>query len=151
MAITELATIRRQIQLQSPRAKVWKALTTREDFERWFGVKMDGSFQPGVKVKMVTTHPSYAGLEFFVVVDAMEAEHKFSWHWHPGADQPKEGDPWDPMTRVEFLLEETADGTLLTLVESGFDRISLERRSKVFSENTQGWDEQLVAFAKYVS
>ena len=34
-------------------------------------------------------------------------------------------------------------GTLLTVVESGFDRIPLARRAGAFAENSEGWTEQM--------
>src|SRR6516162_10117461 len=40
---------------------------------------------------------------------------------------------------VGFTLEETPQGILLTVTESGFDRIPLARRSKAFTANDEGW------------
>ncbi len=42
------------------------------------------------------------------------------------------------MTLVEFRLSEVAQGTQLTITESGFDRIPLERRAKAFTSNEEG-------------
>jgi hypothetical protein len=39
------------------------------------------------------------------------------------------------MTRVVFELADAPGGTLLTVVESGFDRIPLARRAKAFRDN----------------
>lgn len=66
-----------------------------------------------------------------------------SFRWHPGAVDPKVDYSREPMTLVEFRLESAAQGTLLTITESGFDGIPLERRAKVFAGNEAGWTHQL--------
>ncbi len=55
------------------------------------------------------------------------------------------------MTLVEFALEEAADGVRLTVTESGFDRIPLERRVKAFTANEQGWGMVVKLIAKYLA
>ena len=55
------------------------------------------------------------------------------------------------MTLVEFRLEEAGGGTLLTIVESGFDQISLARRAEAFRMNDQGWTEQTRNIERHVS
>jgi uncharacterized protein YndB with AHSA1/START domain len=57
----------------------------------------------------------------------------------------------EPTTLVEFMLEDTEDGTAVTIVESGFDRIPLARRAESFRMNDQGWTEELKNLARYVS
>jgi hypothetical protein len=44
----------------------------------------------------------------------------------------------EPTTLVEFILEETAEGVLLTVTESGFEGIPLARRAKAFTANEGG-------------
>jgi hypothetical protein len=54
------------------------------------------------------------------------------------------------MTLVEFRLAEAADGTLLTVVESGFDRIPQARRDEAFRMNDGGWTAQVRNIQRYV-
>ena len=42
-------------------------------------------------------------------------------------------------------------GTRLTITESGFDQIPLERRAKAFAANEQGWTAQSTLIEKYVT
>jgi uncharacterized protein YndB with AHSA1/START domain len=72
----------------------------------------------------------------------------FSFRWHPGAD-PEMG-PNAPTTLVAFELEEVPGGTRLTITESGFDALPLERRAKAFADNEGGWEAQLSLIAKYL-
>jgi hypothetical protein len=57
----------------------------------------------------------------------------------------------EPTTLVTFELEETAEGTLLRLVESGFDAIPAHRRTEAFRMNSSGWDEQMKNIDNYVA
>jgi hypothetical protein len=45
----------------------------------------------------------------------------------------------EPTTLIEFVLEEVAGGVLLTVTESGFDRMPPGRPAKAFAANEQGW------------
>jgi hypothetical protein len=80
-----------------------------------------------------------------VTIERMEPERLFSWRWHPGAAEPGESFADEPTTLVVFELQDAAGGTLLTVVETGFDQIPLARRAKAFLENDQGWTEQMQA------
>ena len=52
---------------------------------------------------------------------------------------------------VEFTLEEAADGTLLSIVESGFDRIPLARRTQAFRMDDAGWTARLKNLERHVA
>jgi hypothetical protein len=80
----------------------------------------------------------------------MEPPRRFAWEWHPGAIDPSVDYSREPRTRVTFTLEPTAAGTRLTLSETGFTEVSLARRAKVFSDNSQGWTEVLTWFQSHV-
>jgi Activator of Hsp90 ATPase homolog 1-like protein len=46
-------------------------------------------------------------------------------------------------TLVEFTLEASGAGTLLTLTESGFDKVPAHRRAEAFRMNDNGWTQQM--------
>ena len=73
------------------------------------------------------------------------------WRWHPAPIDTAVDYSNEPTTLVTFTLEETPDGTRLTVVESGFDRIPLARRAEAFRMNDGGWTEQLQNIARHVS
>ena len=80
----------------------------------------------------------------------MEPERLFSWRWHPHATDPKI-DYWpEPTTLVVFELKEVPEGTLLTVIESGFEGIPLFRRLEAYRGNEQGWAAQMQAIERYV-
>jgi uncharacterized protein YndB with AHSA1/START domain len=149
MTASALSTVERSTLVRAPRSRVWQALTNIQEFSKWFGVEAEGEFTLGAHVRMVTTHESYKGMEFFVDVVKMDAPETFSWRWHPGSKRPGEDTSGEPTTLVEFRLTEVDGGTLVTVVESGFDRLSLARRTRVFEENTKGWEIQMASLSRY--
>ena len=78
-------------------------------------------------------------------------ENRFSFRWHPGAEEAGPDAPADQMTTVEFELTDAPGGVLLTISESGFDRIPLERRAKAFADNEGGWEMQIRLIEKYLA
>jgi hypothetical protein len=51
---------------------------------------------------------------------------------------------------VEFRLQATAGGTLLTVTETGFDKIPAARRAEAFRMNDGGWAQQMRNIQVYV-
>lgn len=149
MAVTD--RIEKRILLRAPRAKVWRALTTAADFGAWFGAKVSGPFAPGARVRGQITHKGYEHLMFDATIERMEPERLFSWRWHPYAIDPGADYSAEPTTLVTFELEEVPDGTLLTVVESGFDRIPAARREAAYRGNEGGWAQQVESIQRYVS
>jgi uncharacterized protein YndB with AHSA1/START domain len=85
-----------------------------------------------------------------ITIEEMVPDRRFSWHWHPGACEPGEDVSGEPMTLVVFDLTDAPGGTLLTVVESGFDRIPSARRAKAFRDNEEGWAGQMAAIEAYL-
>ena len=146
--LTELTKIERSVWIRAPRERVWRAIADITEFAAWFHVKAEGGFSPNATVQMESTYPGHEGKTFRVLVEAVEPETRLAWRWHPGAVDPPDG---EPMTLVEFFLAEENGGTRVTVIESGFDRISLARRAKAIEGNTRGWEIQMASLEKHVS
>jgi uncharacterized protein YndB with AHSA1/START domain len=143
--------IEKRLELKAPVARVWRALTDYREFGEWFRVKIDEPFVAGEVSRGHITHPGYEHLQWEAVVAAMEPERLFSFTWHPYAVDPKMDYSQEPQTLVEFRLKKTADGTLLTVTESGFDKIPAARRAEAFPRNEGGWTEQMKNIERYVA
>jgi uncharacterized protein YndB with AHSA1/START domain len=143
--------IEKKILLRAPKARVWRAIADTKEFGSWFGVKLEGEFTPGAKVSGKITAKGYDHLTMFVAVERVDKERLLSFRWHPYDIDPALDTSSEPMTLVEFQLEETKEGTLLTVVESGFDKVPLARRVKAFEMNSQGWEEQLKNIERHVA
>jgi len=163
--------IEKRVTLRAPVARVWKALADSREFGAWFGVKLEGDFAAGRSMrgtfderfteagiqeyqKRIGLPPSKVKFpeanSVFCTVVRMEPERYFSFRWIPyGIDA--ELDPKnEPTTLVEFRLENTPEGTLLTIVESGFDQIPAHRRERAFRMNEGGWAAQAENLQKHV-
>jgi uncharacterized protein YndB with AHSA1/START domain len=148
---TDTDRIEKRVVLRAARSRVWRAITQAEEFGAWFGVKLEGAFAEGVTVRGRITYPGYEHLTMEMLVERVEPERLFSYRWHPYAVDPSVDYSSEPTTLVEFRLEEAEGGTVLTIVESGFDRVPLARRAEAFRMNEQGWTEQTRNIERHVS
>jgi len=154
--------IEKQIFLRAPRQRVWRALVDSKEFGTWFGVKFAGPFTPGARVRgtvvgtavdagIAKLQKQYAGVPFEITVDRIEPERLLSFRWHPNAVEPGVDYTREPTTLIVFTLEEVTGGVLLTVTESGFDQIPLERRAQAFEANDQGWSMVIQLIDKYLA
>ena len=144
--------IEKQILLRAPRARVWQAIVDKSEFGTWFGVRFaPGTFAAGEKVSGQITYPGYEHLIIGIEVVEVSPERRLSYRWHPYDIDPRVDLSAEPTTLVTFTLEEKAEGTLLTIVESGFDRIPLHRRDEAFRMNDSGWTEQITNIKRHVA
>jgi uncharacterized protein YndB with AHSA1/START domain len=151
MAPSETDRIEKKILLRAPPARVWRALTDPAELGTWFGAKLPpGAMAPGARVRGPITHPGYEHLTLEITIEKVEPQRLFSWRWHPGAVDPKRDYSKDPTTLVVFTLEEVKGGTMLTVVESGFDQVPGAYRATSFRLNDQGWTEQMKNIERHV-
>jgi uncharacterized protein YndB with AHSA1/START domain len=144
--------VERRVLIKAPKSRVWRALSNAAEFGSWFGVNFTGKeFAEGKSVQGRITYPGYEHLLMEVIVDRVVPERLLSWYWHPAAIDTSVDYTAEPMTLVEFELKETAEGTLVTVVESGFDKIPANRRATVIRMNTSGWEEQMTNIEKHVA
>lgn len=143
--------IEKQIDIAAPRSRVWHALTDTAEFGRWFGVRAEGRFEPGARVRGQLTHPAYTHVIMDIVIERVEPERLLSWRWHPYAVEPGVDYSGETPTTVTFTLEDTPGGTRLTVTESGFDRVPLARRAQAYRMNTDGWAKQVLSLERHVA
>jgi len=145
--------------LKAPLAKVWNAISDSAAFGAWFGMTIEGPFVEGQTVtgaiaktqvdeEIARQQEPHVGMRCDLMIERIVPLKLLAFRWHPGAE-PDTG-PNAPTTLVTFELEEVAEGTRLTITESGFEALPLERRAKAFVENEGGWAAQLGLIAKYL-
>jgi uncharacterized protein YndB with AHSA1/START domain len=134
--------IEREITLDAPPSRVWRALSDHEQFGAWFRVKTDRPFAPGAKVGCRCTYEGLEHLTWTMTITAMEPGRRLVWEWdaYYGEDGPAPG-PDDVLT-VEFTLAPEGSGTRLTIVERGFSSLPADYAPTAFRLNSGGWDEQ---------
>jgi uncharacterized protein YndB with AHSA1/START domain len=151
MSKSDTDRIEKKVVLRAPRSRVWRAIADAREFGAWFGVKVEGSFVEGATVLGKITTPGYDHLTMEVAVERIEPERYFAYRWHPYAVDSKVDYTTEPMTLVEFRLDEAEGGTLLTISESGFDRIPIARRAEAFRMNDGGWGMQIENIGRHVA
>jgi uncharacterized protein YndB with AHSA1/START domain len=123
--------------------------------------EFDGPFTPGaimrgvivttkVNAEVAKAQKPYEGLPFEITIEQMEPERLFSFRWHPFAVERGVDYSAEPTTLIVFTLEDVANGVMLTVTESGFDRIPLARRAKAFTANEQGWGMVVKLIEEYL-
>jgi uncharacterized protein YndB with AHSA1/START domain len=156
--------IEKEVLLKAPLDRVWRAISDADEFGRWFGVRFDGPFVAGTSVTGTITPTAvdddvakaqqpYAGEADAWQIVAVEPQRRLAFRWHPfgvedGSDVP---DSDVPTTLVEFTLEDTPEGVLLRIVESGFEAIPAEHRQSAFESNSEGWSAQTELVRKYLA
>ena len=142
--------VEKTIELKAAAPRVWRALTDHHEFGTWFRVRLDGPFVPGRISRGHITYPGYEHLRWEAVVQKMEPERLFSFTWYPYAIDPNQDYSSEPPTLVEFTLQSIPTGTLLRVVESGFDKLPSQRRLEAFRMNNSGWSEQIRNIAAHI-
>lgn len=159
---SETDRIEKQILLKAPFERVWRAVSDAGEFGAWFGMEFDGAFVVGARLigrirptkvdpEVARLQEPYTGTAGTFVIDRVEPMRRFSFQWHPYAIEPGVDYSKEPMTLVVFELKEAPGGTLLTITESGFDRIPLARRAQAFRANQGGWEHQTRLIEKYLA
>ena len=142
--------IEKHILLRAPRARVWQAISRAEEFGAWFLVEFESGFREGATVRGRITNPGYEHVPMEITIERMEPERLFSYRWRPYAIDPTVDYSGEPTTLVEFRLADAEGGTLLTIVESGFEGIPIARRAEAYRMNDMGWGMQTENVRRYV-
>lgn len=99
---------------------------------------IEGEIAPGHEVWMTCLHPGYEGKRFPIKILELTPPTRFAWQWHPGATDALDDLSTRPNHR-DLHPGANPGGTRVSVAETGFDAISLERRAKVYEDNSQGW------------
>ena len=138
-------SIVRETEIAALPERVWEILTQAEYVGRWFGAdKAEIYLRPGGSFVMTWAEHG-VGL---ARVERVEEPALFSFRWalEPGVE-PKPGEE----TLVEFTLAPRGDGTLLTVVESGFSKLDrpADKQEWQRERNVDGWRQVLEAVAAH--
>ena len=148
-------TIKKQCELKAPISRVWLALTDYRQFGEWFRVALDAPFVPGGVARGQILHPGYEHMVWEARIEKMDTERLFSFTWAQVRYHDKARYSSDysnaPRTLVEFRLQPTPTGTLLTVSVSGFENVPSEWRGDAMRGNDGGWTQQMENIKKYVA
>ena len=159
---THTDRIEKRVLLNASRERVWRAISDAEEFGTWFGVRFDGPFVAGERLigkiaptqvdeEVAAMQTPYEGTPFEWLVEKIEPLQRIAFRWHPfGIDKTVDYSR-EPMTLIVFELHDAPEGILLSVTESGFDKLPPERRAKAFAANEDGWTHQMKLIRKYLA
>ena len=131
--------IERSVLINAPLDKVWHAISSAEEFGTWFGVNLKGqNFEVGQSACGLITGCGHENVWFDVVIESIEAPKLLSYRWHPCPIDPAVDYSKESPILVTFTLKDVASGTLLKVVESGYDNVPSRRRLEAFLMNSNG-------------
>ena len=136
--------IERSVVIKAKQERVWKALTTPEQMVQWFerieferleaGQKIKFSWEPNDSVDFNET---YGEITLVVPIS------RFGYSWQVAPPDPTS-------TFVIFDLETIAEGTRVTVTETGFEALSDSQREKRYQDNVGGWEYVTNSLAAFV-
>ncbi|NUT48065.1 MAG: SRPBCC family protein [Saccharothrix sp.] len=141
--------IEREVAIAAPVARVWAALTEPEHVGRWFGSGAPAviDLRPGGIMHL--DHGEHGQFPTTVVV--VDPPHRFAFRWasaHPGEVATEAN-----ATLVEFTVVPQGDGSLVRLVESGFDALDIpedKRAGASHESHSAGWVDALEGLRQHV-
>jgi uncharacterized protein YndB with AHSA1/START domain len=131
--------VRRVVEIRATRERVWSALTEPSELLRWFPTeRAEIDLRPGGEASFVWEDSADEA-----VVDVVSPPTRLVFRWRPaGLDRP--------YTTVSFELEESEEGTRLTLVETGFASLPDQIAQQSHQGNDAGWREELEELKTYL-
>ena len=134
----ETWSVTRTVRIDAPRSKVWAALTRPDLISQWFGQRT--TFD---RVDVGGTGEFYFdgyGANPVVIVEH-QPESAFGYRWGI-RDEPIRD---DNSTLVRFTLDDEGDGTVLSVIETGFGGLAGgdEHRRSHLGEHREGWDHEI--------
>ena len=132
-------SVSRTVHVRAPRDRVWAAITTADGIAGWFAesVVLD---EPRVGAAGALRWEDFGDYAF--VVTAVVDGHLFEYRW---AKDPGVGVRADNATSVRFVLMDAPGGTIVTVVESGFEALAEDDAAKreLLRGNGEGWNHEL--------
>jgi uncharacterized protein YndB with AHSA1/START domain len=132
-------TIIRTVRIDSTPERVWDALTDTAQLGQWFG---DTATMSSLAVGGIGEFDWEGYGTFPYEITEVEPQTAFAYRW---SGEPAAELRADDSTIVRFTIEPDGSTTLLTVTESGFDKISggLAHRRARLEQNREGWNIEL--------
>lgn len=142
-------SIEREVLIEAPREVVWSIVTDPEHIGRWLSDSAEVDLRPGGELVIRwDQHGTAAG-----TVERVEPPDVFAFRWVTPEPDRAPGASEGYFTLVEFQLHTEGEGTLLRLVESGFESVdgTEEQNTELAARHEGGWGSFLESLTEYVS
>ncbi|HKI77954.1 MAG TPA: SRPBCC domain-containing protein [Ignavibacteriaceae bacterium] len=128
--------IEKKVTINAPASKVWQALTDQDKLKEW--MMMPTTFEPVVGKEFTFKAEGMEGWDgyFHCTVKEVEEKKKLVYTWNSGMINAD--------TMVTILISENNGKTELTLIHTGWEKLTAEMRSQMIEGHSKGWDERFV-------
>ncbi|MBI4911171.1 MAG: SRPBCC domain-containing protein [Acidobacteria bacterium] len=144
-------SIEKEIIVRASKERVYAALTTPEQFVKWFALGVEGTFEAGEHP--VLDFGEYG--KFRILVVAADPVDYFAYRCVPGSMFCPQGFLGEvlehPNTLVEFRLEAVPGGTKVHLRESGIASLPPEFIEQTLKGNEDGWTFMIGRLEAYLN
>jgi len=132
-------SVARTVHVRAPRDQVWAALTTADGIAGWFAESASLD-ETAVGAAGWLRWEDFGDYAFVVTAVVDEYLFEFRWAKDPGVDVGAGN-----ATSVRFVLMDAPEGTVVTVVESGFDSLAEDDDAKreLLHGNGEGWNHEL--------
>ena len=135
--------IEKKVTINAPAARVWKALTEKNELKEW--MLMPTTFEPVVgKEFTFKSEPmeNWDGNIYCKVVE-VDVNKKLIYTWNAEFINAE--------TLVTILISEKNETTEVTLIHTGWEKLPIESRSQRIDAHNKGWDLRVVKNLKEVA
>jgi uncharacterized protein YndB with AHSA1/START domain len=132
-------SVTRTVVIHASRSAVWAALTQPALIAQWFGQTAE------LPELVVGGTGEFGWVEYDnfakVLITAVDEKRTFAYRWATSVDEVRS----DNSTEVRFTLTDADDGTVLTVVETGFELVKpdLAGQRAELEDHRSGWNEEL--------
>jgi uncharacterized protein YndB with AHSA1/START domain len=141
--------IERTLVVPVSRQRVWDAITKPEHLAHWLGMVREMDFRVGGEIQFTweNERSPYPG-----TIETIEPLQRFAFRWSSyDIGHPELKLAPGPTTLVTFTLDEVAEGTRLTVVESGFASLpETIPAAQSQQDNQHGWQALLSGLRSYL-
>jgi len=135
-----MENIVKEISINAPVSKVWKAISEKEQINKWFMPSEDYKPEVGNTFHMTG---SKEGTEYphTCTITEIIPEKKLSYTWGMSAIEGE--------TLVSYELEPEGSGTKLTLTHSGWDKVKFTSNDISLTDYHNGWNHFIGKIKEY--
>jgi uncharacterized protein YndB with AHSA1/START domain len=130
--------ITREITVKAKKERVYGAITDPAQIVSWFPDAIEGgTLEVGQRPTFVFSRFDHKAE---VYIEAAKPFEYFAYRWVPGSATAVGDVLAVPNTLVEFFIEDTEDGSKVTVKESGFASLPADVAEEKFKQNSGGWE-----------
>jgi uncharacterized protein YndB with AHSA1/START domain len=137
----EALTVERTIWINARRERVWEAITTAEQINRWWS---DDHWEIDALKVGGTVRFGYGNDQVLATIEVLEPPRQFTMKWPPVP-------PYSVITSyTTYLLADENGGTRVTVSETGFEALPEDTRQERYDSNSRGYEKILAGLKAYV-